>query len=721
MILHNQNSGLSCKAWYCIYFSGGSRKKGHEKMGIIENLTSIFTMRQRGRQEQRGSRGEEQTIPLDRSPDGRELFCEDIVAMINSELSRRRDERRPLELQWMLNANFLAGHQYCDINPHRGEVENCRPLHDYMERGIYNRIAPLIETRIANLKSVNYLMTVRPRTNETDDYEKSLVSTKLLRYTQSATDFETRKNMLLLWSELCGSAFILSWWNKDAGRPVGVISDNINKGAADETETAEPCDSAADDTPNGAKSGQTRILREGDLAYGLLTPYEVYPESIYKQEVSDQRSIIVEQVMTTEEIYDTYGIEVEGGSIDTYGLTPVEGAGGYGYAASTMALTFKKSEGSAYVRTYFERPSRRYPRGRLAITAADTLIHYGELPYDEIPIVAVKCKEIAGQFFGRSVIQELIPLQRAYNGCKNKIHDYIQTLASNPLLVPEGSVEDLDLLADEGLAPGSIIEYNTERGVPTPFEFSELPAEVRYESESLARDMEYVAGLSQLMMTGSAPNGVTSGAAIDKLRSIDNTRLSLAGENMRAAVRRLAVIWLQIYKRYAGGYRALSIAGTNELSGVITWCADDINSFDIEYDTENELVISREAQKNAFIEAMQLGLFSDGQGQLSDTFKKRAVEALRLGGFCGIVDESELQLQNARRENSFFEQGIPSDVGIYDDHALHIDEHRRYALQMRTAVLRSKKPEYAALLDAHLSAHEAAYWHTMAESDKSEQ
>ena len=60
--------------------------------------------------------------PLDRDGEGRQLYAEDILGMLEAELARRKEERRPLELQWILNANFQSGHQYCDINPHNGEI-----------------------------------------------------------------------------------------------------------------------------------------------------------------------------------------------------------------------------------------------------------------------------------------------------------------------------------------------------------------------------------------------------------------------------------------------------------------------------------------------------------------------------------------------------------------------------------------------------------------------
>jgi len=614
--------------------------------------------------------------------DGGEVYEEDVIAFIASELDRRREERRACELQWRLNANFLLGHQNCDINPYRSDVEDRDVQYEYMERACYNRISPIIDTRLANLDAMHFDMTVTPATDEIDDYEKACISTKILSYLKSTTDFDTVRRMLVSWSELCGTAFIMSWWDRDAGELVGEYEQKDEDG---NTVTVE--------------------IREGDVKYGILTPYEVYPESVYKQTVADQGSIIVEQVMTSDRVYELYGVRIPGGSVETYALTHAEGEGGFGYPNTDMSFSPRICEDSVKVVTYFERQSRRYPGGRLIICASDKVLFYGALPYDEIPIVALKCKDIPGQFFGRSVIEELIPLQRAYNGCKNKIHDYIRTLASNPLLVPEGSIDDIDALVECGTAPGSVIEYDADRGKPSPLIFQSISGEVRQECDDIVREMEYVAGVSQLMVTGSRPSGIVSGTAIERLQRIDNTRLSLTADGIRAAIRALALVWLKIYKRHAKTCRVISIAGQSEMSSVFTWTGEDINSFDVVFDSENELKNSEEKQRENFLTAMSMGLFNDEDGKLPRDFKDRAIEMLRLGAYGTLMSENELQLKNARRENNMLCRGTLPELDIYDDDELHAAEHKRFALQMQFKLLRKKEPILARAFDDHISEH----------------
>lgn len=623
---------------------------------------------------------------VDTDRDGNTLYKEDIIHNILEELEKRRGQRSYLERQWTLNANFLVGNQYCGIHPFTNDIEQLAPTYEWLNREVFNNIAPLIQTRIANLKKINYLMRVKPATNELDDYAKAEVSTSVLQYVQKTTDFAPKKDTMIYWNELCGNCFWLSWWDKDKGERFAV-----------ETEIT------FDDAGNPQKKEQA--FYQGDIDYGLITPYEVFPESIFKQGVENQRSIILEQVKSVDDIYDLYGIVVEGSEIETFELTPVQSGGGFGYENTVVSIGHRAAENSEKVITYFERPSRHRPNGLMAIIVGDEhLVYYGDMPYSRIPLIQSVCHEVPGQFFGKSVIEDLIPRQRAYNGCINSIHEYIERLALGNLLVEEGSV-DVEEYEESGLEPGAMLVYRNGTNPPKPVENGMLPAEVMAERRNIKEDMEYVAGVSQLMVTGATPSGVTSGTAIDNLREIDNTRLSLTGDHIRESILRLSRLWLEIYKRYATTHRILNYVGTNNIGKALIWSNEDINSYDIEYVTENELIMSENAQRENFLNAYGMGLFADKDGNIPERVKIKALEAMKIGNYTELMNLNALQIQAAQRENVFFENGVIPKISDFDEHEIHIEEHLRYVLQMDFQILKYKKPDYAQALENHIKEH----------------
>ena len=633
----------------------------------------------------RAARDESDKV-IDVDKDGTTLFKEDIINNVLEDLEKRRGERSALERQWTLNANFLVGNQYCDINPYGGDIEQLQPVYDWLNRETFNNIAPLIETRIANLKKINYMMKVKPATNELDDYAKAEVSTSVLQYTQKVSDFESKKNTMIYWNELCGNCFWLSWWDK-------------NKGDRYAVETIIEVDD------NGVEKKSERAFYQGDIDYGLITPYEIFPESIFKQGVESQRSIILEQVKSVDDIYDLYGVEVEGSEIETFELTPVASGGGLGYENTVITMGHRTAENAEKVITYFEKPSKHKPNGRMIIIVGDEhLVYYGDLPYRKIPIIQVVSHEVAGQFFGKSTIENLIPLQRAYNGCINSIHEFINRLALGNLLVEEGSIDIVEW-EENGLAPGAFLVYKNGTNPPVPVQNGSLPTEIMTERYNLKNDMEYVAGVSQLMVTGNTPSGVTSGTAISNLMEIDNTRLSLTGDHIRNSIRKLAMQWLEIYKQYATTRRIVNYVGTNNIGKALVWSSEDINSYDVEYVTENELLMSEDMQKQKFFDAYNMGLFTDKDGRIPERVKLKALEFMKIGSYSDIMNLNSLQIQAAQRENVFFENGVIPKVSEFDEHEIHIEEHLRYVLQMDFQLLKMKKPEYAAALENHLREH----------------
>ena len=618
--------------------------------------------------------------------DGNPLFKDDIISDITDKLEKSRTERAVLELQWQLNARFLAGDQYCGLNGSGDRIIEFAPVHDWFDRETFNMILPLIETRIANLKKINYLMRVKPHTSEYDDSAKADVTTKLLRYVQDNTDFNEMITNAIYQNEICGNVFFLSWWDKSKGEEYERIT---------EIEIDE----------NGEEKQKTEAIYQGDLAYGLVSPYEVFPESTMKHGISSQRYIILEQVKSVEDIYDAYGIKVEGGSVEAFSIMPVNSGNGWGHKNTVMSYGTRQIDNAVKLITYFERPSRAYPDGRMCIMVDDTILFYGKLPYKHIPLVQAVCRSVPGQFFGRSVIEDLIPRQRAYNGCKNRIHEYLKRVALNSYWAQEGSV-DLDDYEERGAEPGAILVYNRGTQPPIPVQNAPLPGELMAEVYNLKADMEYVAGTSQLMVNGATPSGVTSGTAIQSLMDIDNTRLSSTGDNLRDAVRKLAIVWLEIYKKYANTRRIINVVGENDIGDAVMWSSDDITSFDVEFTTENELIVSEATQQQNFMQAYQMGLFTDAQGQIPDTIKMLAIRNMKTGDYTQMMSLGELDRQDARRENAFFEtKKIIPEVSEFDDHDTHIEEHRRYIKQLKFHMLRYESPQLARQFEEHIKMH----------------
>jgi hypothetical protein len=124
--------------------------------------------------------GNKEDEPKTESP-GAFASKEDAVAFVKREFARRQKIRRPVELQWVLNMNFLNGNQNCDINPTAMQVYQTAEMYDWQEMEIYNKIAPIFETRMAKFKRIRPSPSVRPASRSSRDISTAKTSRAILK------------------------------------------------------------------------------------------------------------------------------------------------------------------------------------------------------------------------------------------------------------------------------------------------------------------------------------------------------------------------------------------------------------------------------------------------------------------------------------------------------------------------------------------------------------
>ena len=152
----------------------------------------------------------------------------------------------------------------------------------------------------------------------------------------------------------------------------------------------------------------------------------------------------------------------------------------------------------------YEKPSVEFPKGRLITIAGDKLLYYGELPYYNAeqttyfyPFVKQESQNSAGNFFGSSIIERLIPVQRAYNAVKNRKHEFMNRLSMGIMNVEDGSI-DVEELAEDGLSPGKILVYRQGSNPPEMMEGISMPTEFNEEEDKLLNEFVVISGVSDV-------------------------------------------------------------------------------------------------------------------------------------------------------------------------------------------------------------------------------
>ncbi|MCL2061238.1 MAG: hypothetical protein FWH03_01245 [Firmicutes bacterium] len=587
----------------------------------------------------------------------------DKAAEIRADYLERARIRRPLETQWQLNVNFVAGNQYCIAGP--DGVSEFEKEYHWQERGVYNHVAPIFETRLAKLGRIRPKMSVRPASSDEDDMRTAKTAGKILDGACRVLEFSSLAAKAAMWSELCGSSFYKVSWDQNAGRLVGSV--------------------------DGAN------VYEGEVRVDVCPPYELYPSSVSVEELSECESLIHAKAVPVAEVRRVWGVEVSSEEVEVF--TP--GAG-----ISAM----EKGDGYCLVIERYTRPRADLPNGEFAVVAGGRLLHCGGLPYQngnygclDFPFVKQDSLKKAGNFFCQSVVERVIPIQRAYNAVKNRKHEFLNRISMGVLAVEDGSV-DIDNLETEGLAPGKILQYRQGSAPPRLLETGRVPLDFAHEEERLLSEFISISGVSEIMRSSTTTSAHSSGVAIQLLIEQDDTRLSVTAEYVKSAIRKIGRQILRLYKQFAGAGRLSRVVGDGGEVELIYWNKSDITCDDVVFDTENEISSTPAVKQSLMFDLLRMGLLHDENGKLSDAMRYKILDVLGYGGWEFTRDMESLNIARAAKENLSIKQGNPEVLEI-DRHDLHIAEHTKYCLGGEFQKLSAKNPSLKERLMQHIREH----------------
>ena len=593
-----------------------------------------------------------------------------VAADVVADFESRREARRSLESGWLLNMRFLSGEQYCGIGVN-GNLINEEQKFYWQTRRVYNRIAPIIDARLSKLTNLRPTLKVKAFSDEEGDLQSAKLATSVLNYVQDTVDFPRVVSKVTLWAETCGSAFYKVTWNEKSGRQVSI----------DE---------------NGAP------VYEGEVQVAALSAFEVFPDRLDVESMDEVFSIIHAQVVSPNYVLERFGVGVEAQVFENGGLAA------YAVAAADGGLGVKKEAVGVLLLERYSRPSAQYPNGRLEIVAGDQLLFEGDLPYlcgdrneHSFPFVKQDCMRLPGAFFGQSVINRLIPLQRAYNAVRNRKHEFLNRLSMGIVAVEDGSI-DCDELAEEGLAPGKVIVYRQGTQAPQIMDIGGMPAEFAAEEEWLEKEFSYISGVSDLSRSSTVTN-VTSASGLQLLLSQDNSRLAVTLDSMEQAIQAAARLVLRLYRQFAGNARMMTIVGENKRTQLFYFNASEMPTADIRF--VGEVTTTPTEKREMLLKLFEAGLLTDEQGKISKAHRNQILDAFGFGDVENARDISVLHIAKASEENLLF-QTKEVEVEEFDDHEMHINEHTRYLL---SAVFEQDgKPEAKARALRHLRTHQRA-------------
>ncbi len=583
------------------------------------------------------------------------LDDEDLIKSVLEDFKTRQQERKSFENTWQLNINFFLGNQYCYISP-AGEIMETGKQYFWQEREVYNHIANLIELRQSKLSRVRPTLTVVPFSDDERDIFCAKTSKKILKSVSHSLNISKILTQGTMWSEICGTVFYKIDWNNNLGKIIGI-------------------------------NELGNSIKEGDVEISVVSPFEIYPDSNTYNRVEDCMSIIYARTFHKDMVKNVWGIEVDGQDIDVYSLDNLSLSGGLGYSSLSNSMAKKLKKDQVVVIEKYEKPTIEYPNGRLIIIAGDKLIYNGELPYINkeegkrgFPFIRQTSIPTPNSFWGTSVIERCIPIQRAFNAVKNRKHEFMNRLTMGILSVEDGSI-DIENLEEEGLSPGKVLIYRQGASSPKLLSSEALPIDFKNEEEALLNEFVNISGVSDLLNSSTISSGNISGVALQLMIEQDEIRLVSSADEIRDCAKEMAKQILRLYKQYAKFQHTSRIIGDNGSIELFYWSGSDISSEEVIFETENEINETLAQKRTMIFDILNSGLLNDENGKLSNTMRSKVLEQLGFGIMEVSQDMRTLQINSATKENlALIIDGDISEPNEIDDHEIHIFEHTAFML-----------------------------------------
>lgn len=388
---------------------------------------------------------------------------------------------------------------------------------------------------------------------------------------------------------------------------------------------------------------------------------------------------------------------------------------------STGSGIVPTSKGKCLVSEWYVKPNREFPKGRMIIKAGGKMVYLSTpeigspyfLPMDVPvwhPYSVFKYEPYVGRFLGKSLVEQLIPLQMRLNEINGAILENANTMAKPNIMAAIGQLK-------RGIMNGkgaNIYTYQQVPGTNPPFilEGAPLPSQFFQERQNIIDQMVRIAG-TNFVMQGQSPTGVTAASAISQLLENANTQHSgmmLMWEKFHEQrfTKKLRIV--HKFNIYPDKTLNKKLADITE-NCLDTQVQDFIGAQDLAEDTTLKITAmsmtpkSEIAKSQSYMDLAGKGMLDPRLPEPSPTGEKLRAQLLEKMGLEPLDSDDSIELKKAKWENSRLLQGNPVQVSEYDNSAVHLPTHIGQIQDPN--FLENASPEIFGAFQTHIQEHKA--------------
>jgi hypothetical protein len=515
-----------------------------------------------------------------------------------------------------------------------------------------------------------------PSTLDQEDVSAARLATKVVENIYSSSEFAEIKDELALWVIVAGIVDLFVIYDPDAGRELYL-------------EEKDPATGIPMINPITGKP-MMKIVNTGDIIFDVASPFEIIRD-MSTSRLQECAAICRKKIRSVEYIKDKYGVDVPSEKVPS----------DFDYAVKVMNMVnqdkntdiIQQLTGVCIVKDYYERPTKKYPRGRHLITAGNKELINSTLKTKlngkyEWPLVTFTGNKVVGRLMPMDFIQGALPLQWKYNRSRSMMIENLNTLSRPKIFAAEGEIPS-GKFTDE---PGEIVEYvpGLSASGPIPVKMPEIPSYFLDNLKYLTAEIDDVMNVHDISR-GVLPRRATSGFALSILEEKDSSVLGPVIKSFRTGMEKAFAFALGLARDNYTESRTMKIFGkAGELEGLRNWTGADLKSVDdVRIVQDTDLPSSRTGKLEFATGLAEKGLISP----------KSALKLMNLSHLSQLEDEQPFgdDVRYAEMENFNMLKGIQQLPSEFEEFPAHLSVHLK---MMKSKVL---PPDIIKIIDIHIN------------------
>ena len=561
--------------------------------------------------------------------------------------ARKNNSRLAFESTTVTNTAYLLGYDavYYDARQKLFVSNNGLAGSGGRGRVHTNLVLPSVQNRTARLCKNPPRFDVRPNSPAEDDKEAARLSLKVLLNVMDRERYNEKRIENTMWMQQAGIGWIKVSWDPDKGKNLPFINDQ----------------------------GKEDMEREGDIAVTVESPLEIFVDPLAKR-ADDMGWLIQAKVRPLSYFRNRYpekGMQVK--SEDAWlqsiqNVLKIQNMTNKGDGGPNQ----EQMKNSAIEIAYYEKPTKKFPKGRLIISANNVLLAYKPLPIDEIPFVKFDDVKVGGKFHSESLITHLRPLQDQMNRISRRKSDFINKCLNAKIIAAKGHGMTEESVNDRT----EVLEYNNVPGAEAPkaMQMPQMPQYAFQEDQQLKGVFSEIIGIGEASK-GQAPSAQMPAIGMQLLVEQDDTRIGVvveSNENSHADVGRLILKFAGSFYNQPRMLKELGRDGDYNFTEVTGEMLKD--SYDVCVIRGSTLPGSKTLRRQDLFNLYQNGVLGDPN---DPALKSKVLESMEFGEMANLWEDLAVDRQQVDRSIDQIESGQQPEISPDDNHQMHYEVKNR--------------------------------------------